>query len=411
MSWDRRIKVGSSAAGVAALILAGLWYTVMRVPVAKTFRMAPSIVSHPIFTRPLLGSDGLPLLVRKQVSGLMVVPGQLPDWARHDLVGHVSPGLMKQSQFLWNGTSKLFGRARGWSVPGLYPVTLEEWVPGGGVSRGLIESWAQAHGQYGVARLMPDHGVFIPAAQAAGERLAWSASLSQQSLSLLPSGGIFAAVDGQGRVRTLLADPSQRGIAWEPRPVGLGLVPALTAEALGSQNILLSVKGSSDLLGQLATAWGSTKIKQGLLALGMGSATSLSGQPIKNPPLPRAASSVMSQGHALWATPLELARAYLPFIRKGLLPPLTAGQVPETLETHGVPLVATASDLTEVARALPTVMVNGQIFSVWRPNGNFAVAFTQSHGGMVLVAEGSATNTLLALVHVVGIWMQKNAAH
>ena len=408
---NRRIKVSSSAAGVAALILAGLWYTMMRVPATKTFRIAPSVVSHPLFIGPLFGASGQPLLARKQVPALMVVPDQLPTWVRQDLVGHVSPKLMKQSQFLWNGSSNLFRRARGWSVSGLYPVTLQEWVPGVGVSWSLAKSWGEAHGQYGVAQLNPDHGVFSPAAKTVAERLAWSASLSQRAMSLVPSGGIFAAVDGQGRVRTLLANPSQRAIAWNPRPLGLGLVPALTAEALGSPKILLSVKGSSDLLGQLATAFGPSKIKQGLLALGMGSASSLAGQPIKNPTLPQISASVMSQGHALWATPLELARAYLPFIRHGLLPQLTASLVPEPLQTHGVPLVANSSNLTEVAQALPTVMVNGQKFSVWRPAGNFAVAFTESHGGMVLVAEGSATDTLLALVHVVGIWMQKNAAH
>lgn len=410
MSWDHRIKVGSSAAGAAVLILAGIWYTVMRVPVTKTFRMTPSVVSHPVFTRSLVGSSGQSLLVLNKVSGLMVVPDQLPGWVQKDMGGHVNPGLMKQPQFLWNGTSKLFTRARSWSVPGLYPVMIEEWVPRAGVSRSLLKSWAEAHGQYSVAQFRPDHGVFRLPSQPPGQRLAWSASLSQQVLSLLPSGGIFAAVDGQGRVRTLLAHPSHRGIAWEPRPVGLGLVPTLTAEALGSQKILLSIRGSSDLLGQLASAWGSTKIENGLLAMGMGSATSLSGQPVKNPPLPKAGVSVMSQGHALWATPLELARAYLPFIRQGLLPQLTAGTVPRHLQAQGVPLVATTSDLTEVADALPTVMVNGQKFFVWRPDGNFAVAFTEAYGGMVLVTEGSATNTILSLVHTVGVWMQKNGA-
>ncbi len=409
MAWDRRVKVGSSAAGVVALLLAGAWYIFSQAPTPKGFRMTPTSIAHPLLDRPLEGISGQPLLGQRRVPVLMVVPDQLPGWVRKDLKSHVRPVFLKEHQFLWDGTSVLFNKARGWSVSGLYPTSVLEWVPLAAMSHRLVNAWAKGHDGYSVGPLTPQRGMFVwGTPDWTPERLSWSTKLTRLSESVLNSGGALAVIDGEGRVRTLVANPNHRGIAWEPRPVGLGLVPPLTAEALGSQGILLKIKGSSNLLGQLANAWGAHPIIQGLRLLGMGDPTTLSGQPVQNPPLPKSAVSVMSQGHALWATPLEVARAYLPFVRQGLIPTLTASATPSTLKTQGVPLVATASNLNQVASVLPAVMADGLKFSVWRPDGNFAVAFSQADGGMVVVAEGPATQSILQLVHVVAGWMHQS---
>ncbi len=408
MVWDRRVQLVSSGAGIVAMLAVGAWYMAHLAPPSKTFSLSPTTLVHPILDQPLLGFDGQPLVTQRRIPALVVVPGQLPKWAQQDLKDQVTPSLMKQKQLLWDGSSSLFAKARKWSVSGLYPVTLLAWVPVTGVSSQLIEAWGKSRGDYSTGPVMPRNGVFRSTVPVHAARLAWSTRLSQQLLPLVKSGGSLAVIDGSGRIRTLLASPNHRGIAWEPRPVGLGLVPPLTAEALGSQGILLKIKGTGDLLGQLAGAWGSRHISQGLKRLGLGSKTTLIGQPVKNPPLPRPSTSVMSQGRALWATPLEIGRAYLPFIRQGLLPQLTASAVPSPLRVHGVPLVSAAVDLNQVASVLPMVMVDGVKFFVWRPDGNYAVAFTQDDGGVVLVTAGPATQSIVDLVHVLAGWMHQS---
>lgn len=408
MVWNRRVKVGASA-GLATIVMAGAWYLSSRTPATKTFSMTPTSLAHPIVDRTLKGGSGQPLLNQHRVAALMVVPDQLPAWVRQDLKGHVRGSLLKDRQFLWNGSSILFKKAQGWSVTGIYPTTLMEWVAASGMSPRLVAAWANIHGEYSSGPVLPQNGTFVLSTpRSKSDRLAWSQKLTRQVGHFVKSGGAVAVIDGEGRLRTLMANPGQRGIGWEPRPVGLGLVPPLTAQALGSQGILLKIKGSANLLGQLAGAWGANRITRGLRRLGIGTKITLLGQPVDNPALPKASTTVMSQGHALWATPLEIARAYLPFVQQGLLPKLTASANPPPVKTEGLPLVASPADLSQVASVLPKVMVGGLKFSVWRPDGNFAVAFSDADGGIVIVAEGPATNSILQLVHVVSGWMHQS---
>lgn len=403
MQWDRRVALGSSAT-VAILAALSVWYVFGRTPPQITYLRKPTYASSPLFSGAAMGDLGIPLTTKVLEPALVVVPSELPAWARAQIEHQLGASLMRQTQFIWDGHSALFQKARGWAITGLYPATVKTWTPVLGMSRTVLQAAAGAT-QYTRGPLtLKGSDWSIPVVRE--EKLAWNLALTRSLQPLLGTGGVVAVIDGQGQLMTLSGNPSDRGLAWQPHPVGLGLVPCLMAEALAEPRLLNEVKNGQNMLKQLSDAWGSSKIQRALQRLGLGAPQSIKGQPVTNPPLPHPSPEVMSQGHALWATPLEMARAYLPFIRHGAIAPITPYLATQAIEP-GQPLVAPPSTLLEVTRGLPILVMGGIRFSVWRPDGNFAVAYTATDGGLIVVVEGPATNNTIALIHAAGVWLNQ----
>ncbi len=402
MKWNRQVVIGSSAA-LAILAALGIWMVFFRLPGSPSYSSVPSFASSPVLSRQIVGQQDLRLTRSYHRPALVVVPKLLPDWAQREIKHQVGARLMHRRQFIWDGTSPLFVQARHWAISGLYPTLIAAYQPAPGMSAAalmLVESSAPVYskgpfflnqGLWGVKQQRP-------------VSTSLSIALSRKLEPLIPNGGVLAAINGQGQIRMVASNPSNRHISWQPRPVGLGLVPPLIAEAMTNPQLLKQVAHGSDVLGQLGTDWGGRKIQQALMRLGVDSGVSVLGQLVKNPALPKPSPLVLSEGHALWATPLEVARAYLPFLNQGELPSLTINSA----TTHfgvGRPLAAPEGTLTAVTQFLPTVVTSGIRFSVWRPDGNYAVAYTSLDHGLVLVAGGPATSNIIAVIHEAAVWL------
>jgi hypothetical protein len=102
-------------------------------------------------------------------------------------------------------------------------------------------------------------------------------------------------------------------------------------------------------------------------------------------------------GRGLWATPLQMAYSYQPFIDGGKLPALTFGL--QSVRTVAPRVLGSANNWRAVLQAMPTLYVGGQRWQVWRPNSSYAVAVRAR--ARVVVVEGSALADLPHLLEVV----------
>lgn len=402
MKWDRRVIMGSSAA-LAILAAVGVWMVFSRLPASPSYSSLPSYASSPVLVRKIVGPQNVPLTRPYHRPALVVVPRLLPDWAKREIEHQVGVTMMHRRQFIWDGISQLFVQARHWAIPGLYPFSIAEYQPTPGISTNTLMLVQSSTPVYSKGPFFLNQRQWN-VKQQSPVSTSLSITLSRKLKPLIPNGGVLAAINGRGQIRMVASNPSNRHISWQPRPVGLGLVPPLIAEAMAEPQLLKQRAHESDILEQLGKDWGGKKIQQALIRLGLDRGVSVSGQLVKNPGLPKPSSLVLSEGHALWATPLEVARAYLPFVDQGELPSLTIKPVPTTFG-GGQPLVAPVSTLNAVTKFLPTVVTSGIRFSVWRPDSNYAIAYTSMDHGLVLVAGGPATSHIIALIHETAVWL------
>lgn len=404
MKWDRRIIMGSSTA-LAILAAIGIWMVFFRLPAsAPGYSSAPSYTSSPVLVREILGQQNARITRPYHRPALVVVPKLLPDWAQREIERQVGVKMMHRHQFIWDGSSQLFLQARHWAIPGLYPLSIDVFKPIVGISQSALMLVENSTPIYSTGPFYLDSGGRWGVKRRSPALTSLSAPLSQKLEPLIPNGGVLAVINGQGQILMVASNPSSRHLSWQPRPVGLGLVPPLIAEAMAEPQLLKQVAHGSDILEQLGKDWGGNKIQQALMRLGVESGISIPGQPVKNPALPKPSPLELSEGHALWATPLEVARAYLPFLNQGALLPLTVNATAIRF-ANGKPLAAPTGTLNAVTKFLPTVVTNGIRFSVWRPDGNYAVAYTALDHGLVLVAGGAATSNIIGVIHAAAVWL------
>lgn len=371
-------------------------------PGADVAPALPVVAAHVALADRVTGPGGTPLTRAVAEPALMVVPSRLPPFMRAQLAERVGRGLLRRPRFLWRGRSALFDSARGWNLPGLTPVRVLVNEPVPGLSPALLQA-ATAPGDWKAGPWRLDHGVW----QLPGGRVtvAYRLDLARVLFPAVGPGGSVAVVDGAGRLLAAEANPVGRELFWQPRPVGLALIPPIMAQAMDHPELFRNLSVGQASLGTLASRWGNGSIRSALSELGVG-APSLAGQPVANPPLPTMSPAVLSAGRALWATPLEVARAYLIFLSGGETPPITLDASPRSVPLSDRPLVATADSTDQVYGALPTVVAGRVTFRVWRPAASdYAVCLVRGRPGVVMVVEGTATRNLLTLAGTLGRWL------
>lgn len=350
----------------------------------------------------LESASGAPLVQERAISAVVVVPARMAPWARLKL----PETLARKPEGLWLSPPPAWLGSR---IAGVHTVKVQILQPLNGLSPRYLTIAAQETGRYGPLVFRPSiSGKTWAAATKAPVRLALSLGLSRALSKTLGAGGSVLAVTGQGQIVALASNPWGRGIFWRPHPAGLALVPPLLAEALDHPEIFsgLSVSDGPRLLELVAKRWGASAIAQALDRAGIGKGSSLIGQPAANPPLAHPATTLMTSGQALWVTPEEVARAYIPFIDNGLTPMLTAGGAVSPTVAANRPLLATPSSLALVRETLPVLIAGGIRFRVWRPDSNFAVALTRTHGGLVVVAEGPADRQIPWIIQDAAHWLK-----
>lgn len=410
MYWNRRRTVAGSS--VAALGLAALfaWWLVGHQPGSVAYDPnRPTSVLTPTFTASYQSAGGRPLTTVVMHQELLVVPRALPAWARKKLVAAVGPGSLRPRQWIWTTGGPLWHAWGRMAIPGIYRIEVRQIEPVSGVSRNLLEAWAKTAHQWARPRYRLSQAVWsLPSVKTV--RLSLRLGLTKDLANQVPAGGSVVVLRGTGQMLAEVSSPLNRAIFWQPHPVGLGLVPPLLVQAMDSPKIFsgLSAGSGTALLGTVADRWGAASISRALSRIGIKPGRVLPGQPVLNPRAPNPSAAVLTSGQSLWATPLELARAYLLFVHKGLVPSVTMQNRVVSKPVRGVPVVASSTSLQTVDKLMPQIMTNGLAFQVWRPDGNFAVAYTLSKNGTVVVAEGSASGNIVQIVHSVGLWQMRS---
>ncbi|MDA8193932.1 MAG: hypothetical protein M0Z53_08040 [Thermaerobacter sp.] len=372
---------------------AGIWLGVQSVADGPPWQR-PLRLLQPIPVARLLSAGGEALWTSRRVRVVAVVPGQMPTWARRML-----PRRLRQvTEGLWTAPPA------GWvdsAVAGIHTISVNLPYPVTGVSPTLLAVAARGAGAWRTAAVVPQPGAWQP--RVAGEKsTSLQLRLVHRVSGAIPSGGVAIVLGGQGQILAAEANPSGRGMIWQPYPAGLTLIPPLLAQALVAPSLLAGMKTSTGLplLTGLADRWGGAAVNRALARLGLGRGMAIPGQPVPNPALPSASPLEMSFGRALWATPLEVARAYLPFVDGGALPAVSTTAPSSARQAPATP-VATVHALSTVSGSLPEIVAGPLRFRVWRPAGSFAVAFTGQAHGLVVVAAGPATARFLSLLKTV----------
>ncbi|AUW93490.1 MAG: hypothetical protein OWR62_07175 [Sulfobacillus thermotolerans] len=400
MQWTRRKWTTTSAAVLVGMIVLSWWF--LGRPTEPTgFSSVPTMVTNPVSNIMVMGAHDQPLTTRRWVPALVIVPSRLPAWAQRELSSRYTIKGKRLAQVLWDGHSHFFQEALHWDINGLYPTKLQVVMARHGIPQTFT---ARVAGQAWHNDVVAWNGNGF----ASPKRTIWTTvnpSFINQVASALPGGGSVVAVTGDGGLLGQVGSPAGRAISWQPHPVGQALTPLMMALALMNPHVIkgLSISLPEQVLPSLAQHWGNKGIAHGLKILGWDDQGTLPGQLLPNPPLPHMTSAVMTTGRDLWGTPDEVAHAYLPFITSGRLVPLH-WNVEKATAIRG-PKIVTPQILEEINRAIPTEVVGGIVFHVWRPDANFAIAYTTYHQGMVLVLEGPATAQTLTLVDRAGAWL------
>ncbi|CAB1128951.1 protein of unknown function [Candidatus Hydrogenisulfobacillus filiaventi] len=223
----------------------------------------------------------------------------------------------------------------------------------------------------------------------------------------LPAGSGAAVVDGDGAVLALAGGAA----AWRAVPAGVSLLPVLLAEApeLGGPPWPSAALGPT-VLQAYVRRWGAAGTARALAAA-LPAADPLPGAP---PPPRRPAGTVAWWGAGAPAvTPLTLARAYLPFVAGGDLPPVRLG-----LQPVPAPAAGAAGGWAALLDALPVLTVDGRQVVVWGGLGRGpAVALVPGSAGpaarLVVVFTGPAAagrQSLQAGLGALLAWWQSHRA-
>lgn len=407
MQWNKRVIGTSVSLGILALAVVS-WLMFKPMATVSSWKK-PTPVVHTVVPVELYDSTGHLLSHLVKEPALVVIPKKLPSWARQQLTNKLGLAIIHRKQFLWNGQSHLFHAAYGWHIQGLHPIEIEAVRHSSTLTRGMFTA-------FGRADSLNIHPTFSPSKQGN----LWATPLTKASTTLnqslikelgpsLPAGSAAVVLEGNGAILGLLENPYGRGLVWQPHPVGLGLVPPLLSEGVSANTSFagLASNGGQALLSSIASRWGMTSLRRGLHGLGVGHAGSVPWAPISNPKLPTMNTQVMAAGKALWVTPVELARSYIPFVDKGAIGSATlasrqVGRLPHRR-------IVSTQAMADVNANVPTVVSSGVSFHVWRPDGNFSVVYTAHHGGYIMVLEGSATQNTIAFTHALGKWVSQRS--
>lgn len=402
MYWTRRAWAATSAA-VFVGILALSWWMFVRPAAPLPFAQGPTATVHPVTDVMVFGAGGVRLTQRHWISALVIVPSRLPSWAHKELASRYAPHGHSLEQVIWNGRSSLFHAALQWNIPGLYLTKVQEATARSGVSDTMLA--AITEGRKDSRPLQWDGRGF--AGPKGSIHTTVSDTLMVQLASLLPAGGSLVAVNGSGGLLAQTGSPLGRQISWQPHPVGQALTPVMLAMALNDPHLYqgLPATGGSRLLEELGSRWHTAGIAGALKKLGWDAQETVPGQPVGNPSLPRISTAVMAQGRDLWGTEDEVARAYLPFITGGRVLPIHWLATPVHGTSGHYPPVTQPGTVRQIDAVVPSEVVGGIVFHVWRPDSNFAVAYTSFHQGMVLVLEGLATAETLTAIQRAAVWL------
>ncbi len=387
MFWDGRKRL----AGLAVLaVLAGLgmvgggavFWTVRHLSAKPT---VVSAINAPGVAMPILSQSGSPLTHRVSKSVLLVSPRRVPNSRRQALKKAIGVRTLATRPFLWFASS---ARASSWSsVRGIVPVRARINIPKKNIPDGMVLSLAveAEKGQGSVWHWSNDQ--YSPS----GPPLKTSLSVSLQTAigNQDQGAGSVVVINNQGQVVAALGSNKGPNRLWSGHPVGLAELPPLMALALGNSSVRNSLPPGASLA-KIADVWGMSRFRAALDALGF-SQPSLFGEQIPGPSLPGHLSpQAFSQGAQLYATALELARSYLPFVDEGRISSLSLLTAPQPL-AHSV-----AGDFGAVLRDMPQITQSHRTFRVWRPAGYYAVILEPSPG-LVAVLQGAATKNTLAV--------------
>ncbi|MCY0880569.1 MAG: hypothetical protein OWS74_01100, partial [Firmicutes bacterium] len=367
---------------------------------------------HPIADVIGLDAQDKPLAHWQKSSALIVIPEQLPAWARQALATHVSlqHWLKGNRPFIWNGHSEFFAQAVKWHCAGLHAVQVNGLQEASGFSTAeekIVAAAARIPSQTHTVHWSAQG--FVPTVKTV--RTTLQPALSQLLGHSLKQAGSILVVNGQGQIAAAASYPKKSGEAWQPTPAGLSLQPVLLAAALQDGQLVHALKGTPDsqALAQLAKDWGDRHIARAAQQLGIGQADAVVGQQIADTSLPSSATTWMtSADNALWVTPAEVARAYL---RSGIASH-AVGQL--TLLDHvdskrHAQKSSPKSSVLTLRNDLPQVQVNGWTFSVWKAPHSPAVAFTAQDGGWVMVLQGAAVRSTIDIVHQFAVGMGQHS--
>lgn len=338
----------------------------------------------------LASHGGRDLLSHHQQTVAVVVPKQMPRWAIHLL----PQSARRYREAIWATVPQEWIHS---GISGVHTVSLRQWVPKFPVSQTLLQTMARSVRQWGHAQAMPANGKWAVSLHGLRKTTVRMRLMQTLEPAMAPDSSIVV-INAQGQVLSVQANPVGRKLAWQPRPIGTTLSPLMMAQASSHPSLFkgLTATSGTDVMTQVASRWGGTSIQHAFERLGITSGDVLVGQPVNDPALPSPSPRLMTGAVTVWATPLQVARAYLPFVAHGQIPQLTA-VVRHTHTSHRRYRVISPTILAEVAGHLPLTVINGVRFRVWRPNGSYAVAFTQQDGGLVVVGDNPGPQWLNVL--------------
>lgn len=414
----RRIIIGSVAAG----FLLGSVFTVARVDLTWTAHGATGFPAQFQVSVPVGGTfydlrgHALTKLVPEPI--VLLNPPTLKSWAKRSLsrfLGRRVPNARRP--IAWPITSAQAKVINQWASPGLLVGKVFSTEPVAGISSIALRSLEATAGKKAELVRVTTRPQFPPRLQivlngpprrVVALRLSWQRAL----VAALPPNASAVAVRGDGQIEAVAGSSDNPALPFAAEPVHQALLPCLWAQSRPASYILhsMSQAASADRSWSPSRPWSYTRIR-----------TALDRLELPQSPWPEVVPSILpssgtvspiklfNQGQGLWASPLSVARAYLPFITGGPIPQLTVRVQPNALKRVRQPDQASKPGWRQVQAVLPTMNVGGTPVTSWDPFPyHYAVGLTIIGGQpVVVVADGLRTSAqwesvLAALVRASG---------